>query len=255
MIRAIPAFEDNYIWVIEETNDTPRQGTSVAVVDPGDPAPVIADLTDRNLNLAAILITHHHGDHTGGIQALVQYAQRQNPGRPLPVYGPANESIAGVNARLSHGDVVEIDALNCRLSVMETPGHTAGHISYFGFCGDTQPVLFCGDTLFAAGCGRLFEGTPEQMWQSLRSLAALAPETRVYCTHEYTLANLKFAAHVMPHDAAIQSRLAAVVAQRAQGQITLPSNIETERLTNVFVKCASAKEFASLRKQKDNFRG
>jgi hydroxyacylglutathione hydrolase len=252
MIRAVPAFQDNYIWVIE---GNARQTNAVAVVDPGDPAPILEDLAKRRQVLAAILITHHHGDHVGGIAALANHAPRLDPTRPLPVYGPKAEAIAGVNAGLSQGDVVEIGALDCRLSVMEIPGHTLGHIGYFGFCSDAMPVLFCGDTLFAAGCGRLFEGTPAQMHESLQRLAALPPETAVYCTHEYTLGNLRFAAHAMPQDHAIAARLAQVQALRAQDQISLPSTIATERLTNPFLRCTSVQEFADLRRQKDDFRG
>lgn len=253
MIRSISAFQDNYIWVIEA--DSPSGTQAVVVVDPGDPEPVLRDLAQRHQQLAAILITHHHRDHVGGISALVERAPKLHPTRPLPVYGPHGENIAGVNARLREGDVVEIDALNCRFSVMEVPGHTLGHIAYFGFCGDTLPVLFCGDTLFAAGCGRLFEGTPEQMHASLRRLANLPPETLVYCTHEYTLGNLKFAAHVLPQDPAIAARLEQVIALRSNNCTSLPSSIEAELSTNPFLKCPDAQAFARLRRMKDEFRG
>ena len=253
MIRSIPAFQDNYIWVIE--GDSPSGAQAVVVVDPGDPEPVLRDLAKRQQQLAAILITHHHGDHVGGISALVERAPKLHPTRPLPVYGPYGENIAGVNARLREGDVVEIDALNCRFSVIEVPGHTLGHIAYFGFCGDTLPVLFCGDTLFAAGCGRLFEGSPEQMYTSLQRLANLPPETAVYCTHEYTLANLKFAAHVLPHDTAIAARLLQVQQLRHHQCASLPSSIEAELSTNPFLKCPDAQAFAKLRHMKDEFRG
>jgi hydroxyacylglutathione hydrolase len=252
MIRAIPAFQDNYIWMIEGDS---RQTNAVAVVDPGDPAPVMEELRRRNQVLAAILITHHHGDHVGGIRTLAKEAPRLHPDKPLAVYGPKSESIAGVNAPLREGDVVEIDALDCRFSVMEVPGHTLGHIAYFGFCSDSQPVLFCGDTLFAAGCGRLFEGTPEQMFASLNRLASLPPETAVYCTHEYTLSNLRFAAHAMPQDAAIAARLEHVTQLRSNHCISLPSSIGEEILSNPFLKCTTTEAFAALRRDKDEFRG
>lgn len=252
MIRAIPAFEDNYIWIIQ---GSPPHPDAAVVVDPGDPAVVLDDLKKHGLSLAAILITHHHGDHVGGLQTLLQKAPRLNPRQDLPVYGPLGEEIAGVNARLKQGDVVEITALDCRFSVLDVPGHTQGHIAYFGFCADTQPVLFCGDTLFAAGCGRLFEGTAVQMWDSLQKLAALPPETAVYCAHEYTLANLRFAHHAMPGDALILARLERIRALRARGAISLPSTIGEELNTNPFLKVPSADAFAELRQAKDRYRG
>jgi hydroxyacylglutathione hydrolase len=253
MIRSIPAFQDNYIWVIE--GEGPSSPPAVIVVDPGDPEPVLRDLAQRNLQLAAILITHHHGDHVGGITTLVAQAPTLYPSRPLPVYGPHGEDIPGVNARLRDGDVVEIEALDCRFSVMEVPGHTLGHIAYFGFCSDSMPVLFCGDTLFAAGCGRLFEGTPEQMYASLQRLASLPPETAVYCTHEYTLSNLIFAAHTFPQDPAIAARLEQVRQLRSNHCTSLPTSIEAELSTNPFLKCGNAQDFARLRRMKDDFRG
>lgn len=251
MIRAIPAFADNYIWIIENEAQSPA---AAAVIDPGQAEPVLAALNARGLSLAAILVTHHHADHTGGIEELIAHGPWLNDQSPT-VYGPINEPIAGITRRVAQGDVVEIEPLNARFSVLEIPGHTRGHIAYFGFCGSTDPVLFCGDTLFAAGCGRVFEGTCDQMWESLQKLAALPGNTSVYCAHEYTLSNLKFATHAMPKNADIQARLNLVSQQRQENRITLPSSIEQELLTNPFLLCHSAHEFAQLRKRKDEFRG
>jgi hydroxyacylglutathione hydrolase len=251
MIRAIPAFADNYIWIIENESDS---AGAAAVVDPGQAAPVLADLAQRGLALAAILVTHHHADHTGGIDELIEKAPWHQGQRPL-VYGPAQEPIEGLDCRVYEGDVVEIAALNTRFSVIEVPGHTRGHIAYFGFCDSAAPVLFCGDTLFAAGCGRVFEGSHEQMWDSLQKLARLPANTAVYCAHEYTLANLKFAQHVLADNPAIGARLAAVTRLRANNEITLPSSIEQELLTNPFLLCRDSSDFTRFRKLKDGFRG
>jgi hydroxyacylglutathione hydrolase len=207
-IIAIPAFTDNYIWLI-------RKGGDAVVVDPGDAAPVLDHLAREKLALRAILTTHHHADHVGGVPALVERF-------PVPVFGPARESIPARTTALREGDRVDV------------PGHTAGHIAYVGDIGG--PVVFCGDTLFAAGCGRLFEGTPEEMWDSLSKLARLAPATRVYCAHEYTLANLAFAAAVEPASAAIAARTAVEAAKRREGLPTLPSTIGDERATNPFLR-------------------
>ncbi len=252
MIRAVPAFEDNYIWIIGCDTEAADE---VVVVDPGDSAPVLEDLSQRGLKLAAILITHHHRDHIGGIAELIQQAPRPDGQAQIPVYGPSNRAIAGITVPVRAGDVVEIGRLNCRLSVIEVPGHTLDHIAYFGFCASSQPVLFCGDTLFAAGCGRLFEGTAQQMWESLQKLAALPPDTAVYCTHEYTLSNLKFATHCKPLNTDMRARRAHVEQLRSEHCMTLPSSIEMELLTNPFLQCSDSKEFSVMRKQKDNFRG
>ena len=250
MIQAIPAFDDNYIWAITGNKSGP-----VAVVDPGDPTPVIEFLNVHGLGLAAILITHHHGDHTGGIAALQEHASRSGTRSTVPVFGPRQEAIDGVNHPLGAGDVVELPALQLALRVIETPGHTLGHIAYFGSCGGQGHVLFCGDTLFAGGCGRLFEGSAEQMWSSLQQLATLPADTAVYCTHEYTLANFVFARHVRPDDPHIASRYNEVRALREAQQITLPSSIGLERKTNPFLLCADAQAFAQMRRHKDGFRG
>jgi hydroxyacylglutathione hydrolase len=223
-IIPIPAFADNYVWLL-------REGRAAVVVDPGDAAPVQAYLDREGLDLAAIVATHHHGDHVGGIEALVAR-------RHVPVYGPARETIPARTRALREGDGVVLDALGLELCVLDVPGHTAGHIAYTGRVADA-PVLFCGDTLFAAGCGRIFEGTPATMWTSLQKLAALDPATRVFCAHEYTLANLRFAAAVEPANAALAQRQARDAAQRDRGQPTVPSTIADELATNPFLRAGA----------------
>jgi hydroxyacylglutathione hydrolase len=220
-IIPIPAFADNYVWLL-------REGRAAVVVDPGDAAPVQAYLDREGLDLAAIVATHHHGDHVGGIDALV--ARRR-----VPVYGPAREAIPARTHALREGDRVVLGELGLELGVLDVPGHTAGHVAYTGHVGGA-PVLFCGDTLFAAGCGRIFEGTPPMMWASLAKLAALAPDTRVYCAHEYTLANLRFAAAVEPANAALASRVRRDAMLRDQGRPTVPSTIAEELGTNPFLR-------------------
>jgi hydroxyacylglutathione hydrolase len=223
-IEPIPAFTDNYIWLLTD-------GTHAAVVDPGDAAPVRAALAARGLTLAAILVTHHHGDHTGGVAALAAASGAR-------VFVPAGEDIAaaGCNAqRLREGDSIEV--LGTALQVLDVPGHTAGHIAYHA---PALPAVFCGDTLFAAGCGRLFEGTPAQMLDSLRKLARLPGATRVYCAHEYTLSNLRFALAVEPDNARLHARQAECSALRARGTPTVPSTIDEERATNPFLRVDAA---------------
>lgn len=249
MIQAIAAFADNYIWAI--TDD--QQGLA-AVVDPGDARPVLDFLQRHRLQLAAILVTHHHGDHTGGIAALNAAHQHSSTPNGLRVYGPAAESIPSITDPLREGDVVVLGELGCTFQIIDVPGHTQGHIAFYGDHHDA-PVLFCGDTLFAAGCGRLFEGTAEQMWASLQKLAGLPGQTAMYCAHEYTLANLRFASAAYPHHREITDRLAHVALLRDQERITLPSTIALERATNPFLLCANAQAFAQLRRQKDSFRG
>ena len=220
-IIPIPAFADNYIWLV-------REGGVVAVVDPGDAAPVIAHLEREGLALAAILATHHHGDHVGGIRGLLARW-------PVPVFGPAHEAIPGRTHALAEGDSIVVPGIGLALSVLDIPGHTAGHIAYVG-----ERIVFCGDTLFAAGCGRLFEGTPVQMVSSLDKLSALPEATRVYCGHEYTLANLRFALAVEPGRAALLERQAREQAKRERGQPTLPSTIGEEHATNPFLRTGEA---------------
>ena len=220
-IIPIPAFADNYVWLL-------REGRAAVVVDPGDAAPVQAYLDREGLDLAAIVATHHHGDHVGGVEALVAR-------RHVPVYGPARESIPARSRALREGDAIVLDALGLELLVLDVPGHTAGHIAYTGRVADA-PVLFCGDTLFAAGCGRIFEGTPATMWTSLQKLAVLDPATRVFCAHEYTLANLHFAAVVEPANVALAQRRVRDAALRDRGQPTVPSTIADELATNPFLR-------------------
>ena len=221
MIEVFPisALRDNYVWVLAD----PDRGCA-AVVDPGESDPVVAGLAERGLRLTAILITHHHPDHVGGVDALVERFG-------VPVYGPARESIPQRAHALAEGDVVELDCPAVRLRVLDIPGHTSGHIAYFG-----DGMLFSGDTLFAAGCGRVFEGTFEQMHEALGKLAALPGETRIYCGHEYTEANLRFASKAEPQNQAVAQRLRDVQAQRKRGECTLPSTMAQEWDTNPFLR-------------------
>jgi hydroxyacylglutathione hydrolase len=221
-IIPIPAFRDNYIWAV-------RSGDVAAVVDPGDAAPVLAWLDANRVALCAILATHHHADHVGGVTAL---RERYD----VPVFGPAHESIPRRTHALGEGDRIVVPGIDLMLSVHDIPGHTAGHIAYYTMPPD--PLVFCGDTLFAAGCGRIFEGTPEQMWSSLRKLAALPGDTRVYCGHEYTLANLRFAAAVEPSSMDIETRVMHEREKRERGEPTLPSTIGAEHATNPFLRAA-----------------
>ena len=230
---ALPAFADNYIWLLHD-------GAQAVVVDPGDEAPVRAALDAQGLALAGILVTHHHPDHVGGVDAL-------RPSLRGHVYGPAREKIPGPFIPLHDGDTVEV--LGMRFSVIDVPGHTAGHIAYLqqgaADAEPTAPMLFCGDTLFSAGCGRLFEGTPAQMNASLERLAALPTDTQVCCTHEYTLSNLRFAAAVEPGNAARAAYEARCLALRAAGTPTLPSTIGLERQINPFLRCDAPEVVAS----------
>ena len=219
-ITPIPAFDDNYIWLLRAPG-----GSACAVVDPGDEEPVLAALAHEGLELAAILITHKHGDHTGGIREL------KAAWPAAAVFGPAGEPIPLLEHPLRGGDTVDLPALGATFEVLDVPGHTEGHIAYVG-----DGALFCGDTLFAGGCGRVFSGTFEQLSASLERLADLPPATRVYCAHEYTLANLGFAKWVEPENAALLAREQVDVATRARHEPTVPSTLDLELATNPFMR-------------------
>lgn len=223
----LPAFSDNYIWLLHD-------GVNALVVDPGDAQPVIEALAQLKLHLSSILVTHHHLDHVGGVNQL-----RTATG--ARVFGPARETIPEPLQRLTHGQTVSTEyTLGLNFRVMDVPGHTAGHIAYYCDSVDVEgngaPLLFCGDTLFSGGCGRLFEGTPAQMLASLDSLAALPGETRVCCTHEYTLSNLRFARALEPHNAELARYQAQCQALRDKNQPTLPSTVALELLINPFLR-------------------
>lgn len=218
-ITPLPAFRDNYIWALHDKR-------YAVVVDPGDAVPVLAFLKAQQLQLVAILVTHHHHDHTDGIGDLLAAVP------DCRVYGPRHETIDGINHPVGEGDVVEIPVLGLSLSVWDIPGHTRGHIAYLG-----SGSVFCGDTLFGAGCGRLFEGSYAQLHHALNRLAALPAETRVYCTHEYTEANLRFALACEPDNHDIRQRQSATVALRVAGQPSLPSTIALENASNPFLRC------------------
>ena len=255
-LLALPAFNDNYIWLLHD-------GRDALVVDPGDSAPVISALTSLKLNLVGILVTHHHGDHVGGVDALRSLLKGE-------VFGPALENIPKPYRAVHDGD--NISVMGASFQVIDVPGHTAGHIAYFAAGSALEaPILFCGDTLFSGGCGRLFEGTPAQMHHSLSRLAALPGSSRVCCAHEYTLANLKFAGAVEPHNHDLKAYTAWCKAQRAQGLFTLPSSIDQETKVNPFLRCTEpavvqsalahgaaspspTDVFAALRQWKNNYR-
>ncbi|MEO6198899.1 MAG: hydroxyacylglutathione hydrolase [Sphingomicrobium sp.] len=237
-IVAVPAFADNYLWLIHD----PDSNETVAV-DPGDPAPVLAEAKRRGWSIGQLWNTHWHADHSGGNQALRETG--------ATIYGPAGEAgrSPALDVLLKEGDRVRFG--NHEAEVWEVPGHTLGHIA---FVLRDAGVAFVGDTLFAMGCGRLFEGTPEQMFGSLRRIASLPADTRLYCAHEYTLSNARFAAHADPTNAAIAERLKAVEQARRAGAMTVPTTVAEELATNVFVRASDAGEFARLRQSKDAFR-
>ncbi len=219
-ISGIPAFDDNYIWCLREPN-----GRVAVVVDPGDEEPVLEFLEAGRLSLGAILITHKHGDHTGGVRMLKAVYPE------AVVYGPANEPIPMREVALKEGDTLVPEGLTTRFDVLDIPGHTEGHIAYLS--GD---LLFCGDTLFAGGCGRVFSGTHQQLYRSLRRIACLPGDTRVFCAHEYTSDNLGFARWVEPDNTRLIERQQRVTELRDQHQPTVPSLLEEELATNPFLR-------------------
>ncbi len=216
----IEVFADNYVWILER-EDSPR----VAIVDPGDGDPVIAGLQDRGLEVAAVLLTHNHSDHVGGLAEIIQ---RFHP----DVHGSAADGIPGVSHPVTGGDTVTLPDLDLELEVLALPGHTANHLGFIG-----AGSAFVGDTLFAGGCGRVFEGTMEQMHDSLQRLAALPGTTKTYCAHEYTVSNLRFGGRVEPENAVLAERLLSAEATRTAGRPTVPSTIAYELETNVFLRC------------------
>jgi len=246
-LLALPALADNYIWLL-------AQGSDALVVDPGDAAPVERALAEHGLHLRAILLTHHHNDHIGGAREL---AARHG----CRVHAPRDERIEHADVRVGDGDRVVLEGPAFAFEVLAIPGHTLSHVAYHG-----AGVLFCGDTLFSVGCGRLFEGTPAQMLTSLERLAALPGDTRVCCGHEYTQANCAFARGIDPSNEALAARTAQAAAQRARGEPTVPSTLVEERASNPFLRIDAPalrsalgvddriERFAELRRRKDAFR-
>lgn len=224
------AFEDNYIWCL-------RRNGNVAVIDPGDAAPVLKYLAESGDRLCAILVTHHHRDHIGGISEL---AARH----PAPVFAPAVEHIAGTTHPLSGGQRIEIPELDLGLDVLDIAGHTRGHLGYYG-----RGSLFCGDTLFACGCGKLFEGKMPRLHAALKKIAALPPDTLIYCAHEYTMSGIRFARVVEPDNAALEARGAVAAQQRTDKQPTVPFTLADELATNPFLRCNEPGVIASAAKR------
>jgi len=257
-IVPVCAFSDNYIWIL-------RRGDQAAVVDPGDAVPVLTYLEQQQLDLCAILVTHHHGDHIGGIETLLQHYH-------VPVIGPKGEPIDALSDQMVDADTFVLPQIAAGFEVIAVPGHTRAHIAYYDSNHSGCGALFCGDTLFACGCGRVFEGTPSQMRQSLARLAALPGSTRIYCAHEYTQANARFALAVEPDNSALQVRAEEVAQLRASGQATIPSTIAQELRVNPFLRwdaqdviaaaqrCREApvsgadEVFATIREWKNNFK-
>jgi hydroxyacylglutathione hydrolase len=234
-LTALPAFTDNYIWMLHE-------GANALVVDPGDAAPVLAALSRLGLTLTAILVTHRHADHVAGLPRL-----QTDAGPAIPVYGPRHEAIDGITHQVGDGDVVAWENLQFR--VMDVPGHTAGHIAYLIDRGAdpalSAPVAFVGDTLFSGGCGRLFDGSMEQLFDSLSRLRGLPDDTLICAAHEYTLSNLRFAKAVEPHNSELDAYTSRCEALRARHQPTLPGILGTEKAINPFLRCTEPEVIAS----------
>ena len=230
-IDPIEAFQDNYIWLIHNDQNS-------IIVDPGDAKPVISALERKKLNLVAILITHHHADHIGGVIAL----QEKYP--HIKIFAPQKDKYDFVNISLKNGDEINIPELQINYKIIEIPGHTRGHIAYYD-----KKNLFCGDTLFACGCGRIFDGTHEQMYNSLKKISALPKSTKVYCAHEYTKKNIAFALSLNPNDVNLKSREKLL----SNVKNTIPSSLEEELKTNPFLKCTSFEAFKKLRDLKDQY--
>ncbi len=236
-IVAVPAFADNYIWLVHD-----EASGETAVVDPGDAAPALAEAKRRGWTITQVWNTHHHWDHSGG-----NLAMKEATG--CTISGPAAENIPGRDVQLSEGSEFRIG--DHRGRAMEIPGHTRGHVALVL---DEDRIAFVGDTLFAMGCGRLFEGTAQQMYTSLQRITELPADTALYCGHEYTLANARFARHAEPGNPAIAARLKEVEGLREAHEITLPTSVAQERETNPFVRATNWEEFARLRAEKDSFR-
>lgn len=261
-VTGLPAFDDNYIWLVQAEADAHALNPQAAlvVVDPGDAAPVIDYCRRHGLVPTQIWLTHHHADHTGGVAAICAWANQHLPAGGITVYGPAVEAIPGVTHPLSGGEQIHLG--DQVVDVLAVPGHTRGHLAYYiGGKHDSHqgskkklaeglqlrevqspydlPALFCGDLLFGLGCGRLFEGTAAQMYESLSRIAALPPTTRVYCAHEYTLMNLPFALAVDPDNAVLQSRGALIKRRRQAGEPTVPLSLAEECATNPFLRCSA----------------
>jgi hydroxyacylglutathione hydrolase len=230
-IDPIEAFQDNYIWLIHNDQNS-------IIVDPGDAGPVISALERKNLNLVAILITHHHADHIGGVMEL----QEKYP--HIKIFAPQKDKYDFVNISLKNGDEINIPELQINYKIIEIPGHTRGHIAYYD-----KKNLFCGDTLFACGCGKIFDGTHEQMYNSLKKISALPKDTKIYCAHEYTKKNISFALSLDPDDTNLKLRKALV----SNIKNTIPSSLEEELKTNPFLKCTSLEAFKRLRDLKDQY--
>jgi hydroxyacylglutathione hydrolase len=230
-IDPIEAFQDNYIWLIHNDQNS-------IIVDPGDAGPVISALERKNLNLVAILITHHHADHIGGVMEL----QEKYP--HIKIFAPQKDKYDFVNISLKNGDEINIPELQINYKIIEIPGHTRGHIAYYD-----KKNLFCGDTLFACGCGKIFDGTHEQMYNSLKKISTLPKDTKIYCAHEYTKKNITFALSLDPDDINLKLRKALVSSMKN----TIPSSLEEELKTNPFLKCTSLEAFKRLRDLKDQY--